>query len=54
MTENGTHLAGLKLAELKTVASGLGIKGISAMRKGDLISAIESAGNGSGGQRRRA
>ncbi|AQP52065.1 transcription termination factor Rho [Tessaracoccus flavescens] len=54
MTENGTHLAGLKLAELKTVASGLGIKGISAMRKGDLISAIESAGNSSGGQRRRA
>ena len=44
MTENGSHLGSMKLPELKSLASGLGIKGISAMRKGDLIAAITSAG----------
>ncbi|NHB85970.1 hypothetical protein G7085_19345 [Tessaracoccus sp. HDW20] len=44
----------MKLPELKSVASGLGIKGISAMRKGDLIAAIQSAGSGQPQQRRRA
>nr|WP_073186238.1 transcription termination factor Rho [Tessaracoccus bendigoensis] len=34
----------MKLPELKSVASGLGIKGISAMRKGELIAAIQSTG----------
>ena len=37
-------LAALKLVELKSVAAGLGIKGVSAMRKGDLVSAIQTAG----------
>ncbi len=49
MTENGSHLASMKLPELKSVASGLGIKGISAMRKGDLIAAIQGAGSSSKG-----
>ncbi len=39
-------LSGMKLVELKSVAAGLGIKGTSAMRKGDLVSAIQSARNG--------
>jgi len=54
VTENGSHLAGMKLPELKSVASGLGIKGISAMRKGDLITAIQSAGAAQAPERRRA
>ena len=41
MTES---LATLKLAELKTIAAGLGIKGISGMRKADLINAIQQHG----------
>ncbi|MDO5082568.1 MAG: transcription termination factor Rho [Arachnia propionica] len=41
MTESGTNtLAGLKLTELKKMASDMGLKGISTMRKGDLIEAI--------------
>ena len=45
MTDSGsTNLAGMKLVELKSIASGMGIKGISAMRKGDLVAAISSGG----------
>lgn len=41
MTESGTNsLSGLKLPELKKMASELGLKGVSGMRKGDLIDAI--------------
>ena len=39
-------LSAMKLVELKSVASGLGIKGTSAMRKGDLVDAIQAKGNG--------
>ncbi len=55
-------LAGLKLAELKGVASGLGITGTAKMRKDDLVAAISAqqggasraaAGEGAGGTRRR-
>ncbi len=43
MTDSGsTNLAAMKLVELKSIASGMGIKGISAMRKGDLVAAISS------------
>ncbi|MDN6324133.1 MAG: Rho termination factor N-terminal domain-containing protein, partial [Corynebacterium sp.] len=42
-------LASLKLAELKQIATSQGLKGTSGMRKGDLVSAIASAGIG--GQR---
>lgn len=45
MTESGTTaLASKKLVELKSIASGMGIKGTSAMRKGDLVAAINAAG----------
>lgn len=70
MTEPAAaSLAALKLPELKTLAQGLGIKGSSAMRKGDLVSAIaasqspgraaearssDSAGESSAPRRRRA
>ncbi len=43
VTESGTPLASMKLVELKSMASSLGIKGTSAMRKGDLVNAISSA-----------
>lgn len=39
-------LASLKLPELRQVAAAQGLKGTSGLRKGDLIAAIESAGNG--------
>src|SRR5690606_14536557 len=45
VTESGTPLASMKLVELKSMASSLGIKGTSAMRKGDLVNAISSARN---------
>ena len=45
-------LATLKLAELKTIAAGMGIKGLSGMRKADLIRAIE--GNNQGGSSKPA
>ncbi|MDO5737394.1 MAG: transcription termination factor Rho, partial [Propionibacteriaceae bacterium] len=32
----------MKLVELKSIASGMGLKGVSAMRKGDLVAAIAS------------
>ncbi|MFZ3395235.1 transcription termination factor Rho [Rhodococcus sp. 7Tela_A2] len=37
----GTGLSGMVLAELRTLAAELGIKGTSGMRKGDLIAAIK-------------
>ena len=41
MTESGSNsLADLKLPELKKMAAGMGIKGTSTMRKGELIAAI--------------
>ncbi|MBM7457401.1 transcription termination factor Rho [Rhodococcus coprophilus] len=44
----GTGLSGMVLAELRTLAAELGIKGTSGMRKGDLIAAIkERQGAGS-------
>ncbi len=39
-----TDLSAMKLVELKSVATRLGIKGVSAMRKGDLVAAIQSQG----------
>ena len=39
-------LATLKLAELKTIAADMGLKGVSGMRKADLISAIEGKNAG--------
>ena len=44
-------LNSMKLTELKQVANQLGIKGVSAMRKGDLIGAIESRRSGSSQRR---
>ncbi|WP_297740161.1 transcription termination factor Rho [uncultured Tessaracoccus sp.] len=43
MTES---LATLKLAELKTIAADMGLKGLSGMRKADLIRAIEAKSAG--------
>ena len=37
----GAGLSGMVLAELRTLAGELGIKGTSGMRKGDLIAAIK-------------
>ena len=39
------NLGSMKLVELKSLAGSLGIKGTSAMRKGDLVTAIQSAGS---------
>ena len=39
-------LTGLKLAELKDVASGLGITGTAKMRKDDLVAAISASRGG--------
>ncbi len=48
MTESGSNnLAGMKLVELKSIATGMGLKGVSAMRKGDLVAAISSRQGGS-------
>jgi transcription termination factor Rho len=41
-------LSGMVLAELQTVASGLGITGTTRMRKGELIEAIKAAQGGGG------
>lgn len=50
MTESGSNnLAAMKLVELKSLATGMGLKGTSAMRKGDLVAAIASRQSGSGG-----
>ncbi|RYZ24702.1 MAG: transcription termination factor Rho, partial [Propionibacteriaceae bacterium] len=48
----GNGLDSMVLPELKQLASSLGLKGTGAMRKGQLISAIQSAqsgGSSSGG-----
>ena len=37
-------MATLKLTELRQIATAQGLKGTSALRKGDLIAAIETAG----------
>ena len=42
----GEGLSGLVLADLKAMAGQLGIKGTSAMRKGDLVAAISARQNG--------
>ncbi|WP_138998151.1 transcription termination factor Rho [Rhodococcus zopfii] len=42
----GAGLSGMVLAELRTLASELGIKGTSGMRKGDLIAAIKDRQGG--------
>ena len=41
----GEGLSGMVLADLKTMATQLGIKGTSGLRKGELVSAIESRQN---------
>lgn len=41
-----TNLAALRMAELRQIASGKGIRGISAMRKHELIEAIRGAESG--------
>ncbi|MFV9452494.1 transcription termination factor Rho [Rhodococcus sp. NM-2] len=43
----GAGLSGMVLTELRTLAGELGIKGISGMRKGDLIAAIKERQGGS-------
>ncbi|MGV9713438.1 transcription termination factor Rho [Gordonia sp. NPDC003424] len=48
-TRTRTGLAAMVLPELRALAAELGIKGISGMRKGDLIAAIKER-QGSGGQ----
>ncbi|OFU53112.1 transcription termination factor Rho [Corynebacterium sp. HMSC11E11] len=40
------NLTALRMAELRAIASGKGIRGISAMRKHELIAAIQGAGEG--------
>ena len=46
----GSGLDGMVLPELKQLASTLGLKGTGAMRKGQLIDAIQSAQSRQGGQ----
>ncbi|MBY6679338.1 transcription termination factor Rho [Rhodococcus sp. BP-332] len=41
-SRRGAGLSGMVLTELRGLASELGIKGVSGMRKGDLVSAIEA------------
>ncbi|MDK9645925.1 transcription termination factor Rho [Propionibacterium freudenreichii] len=55
VAENGpadpmSTLSAMRLTELKQIAAQLGIRGVSAMRKGDLINAIDSRRGGSGAQ----
>jgi transcription termination factor Rho len=45
--KSGGGLSGKVLAELQQIASGLGIKGVGRMRKGQLIEAIQAAQSGS-------
>ncbi|HEY9495491.1 MAG TPA: Rho termination factor N-terminal domain-containing protein, partial [Intrasporangium sp.] len=42
-------LSAMKLDELKTVATSMGIKGTAKMRKSDLVEAIKARQSGSGG-----
>ncbi len=44
----GAGLSSMVLPDLKAMATSMGIKGISAMRKGDLVSAIAAKQGGSG------
>ena len=44
-SRRGDGLSGMVLADLKAMATQLGIKGTSGLRKGDLVSAIESRQN---------
>jgi transcription termination factor Rho len=46
---DSTPLAAMKLAELQAVASQMGLKGTSKMRKSDLVGAISSARSGTRG-----
>jgi len=46
---DSTPLAAMKLAELQAVASQMGLKGTSKLRKSDLVGAISSARSGSPG-----
>ncbi len=48
MTDTATAapLTAMKLPELKSIAQGLGIKGAGAMRKGDLVAAIQNRRTG--------
>lgn len=47
-TDNGAqrNLAALRLPELRKIAAEMGLKGTSALRKGDLIAAISGAQGG--------
>jgi len=45
--QTGGSIAALRLPELQAMASGLGVKGTSKMRKGDLVEAINAARGGS-------
>ena len=46
MTETSNDLSGLKLPQLQELASSLGVAGISKLRKGELVAAIEAARGG--------
>ncbi|WP_312349561.1 Rho termination factor N-terminal domain-containing protein, partial [Actinomyces sp.] len=46
---DSTPLSAMKLAELQAVASQMGLKGTSKMRKSDLVGAISSARSDSQG-----
>ncbi|MGY6498412.1 MAG: transcription termination factor Rho [Microcella sp.] len=46
MTESSNDLSGLKLPQLQELASSLGVAGISKLRKGELVAAIEAARGG--------
>lgn len=45
-TQGQENLTALRMADLRAIASGKGIRGISAMRKHELIAAIQGAGSG--------
>ncbi len=45
---SGAGLSSMVLPDLKAMATSMGIKGISAMRKGDLVAAISARQSGSG------
>ncbi len=48
MTDSGTNtLAGMKLVDLKSMATGMGLRGTSGMRKQELVDAIAAARGGS-------
>ena len=42
----GGDLAGMRIPELKAMAAGMGIKGLSGKRKADIIAAIQAGGGG--------